>query len=228
MPLYAYTAIDSAGRTVRSTIEADNEQLVLAKLRDQSLHCTDIKRSKQKSGLANKSFGKKKFKLKSLVVFSRQFATMIDAGIPMLRCLDILTEQTKDPTLKEALEQITIDVKGGLTLTDSLAKHPVVFSKLYVNMIRAAENCGWLLEYPRQALAGGSMYAFHLPSPIPRAGAAGGPPLPEAQKALFAFGGKGQPGFREMMVEIDHTPSELGPTVQRQMAAYQRQKQQHK
>jgi hypothetical protein len=96
------------------------------------------------------------------------------------------------------------------------------------NMIRDAENCGWLLEYPKQALAGGSMYAFHLPSPIPRAGAAGGPPLPAAQKALFAFGPKDQPGLREVLVEIDRTPAELGPTVQRQMAAYQRQSQQHK
>src|SRR5690242_5101241 len=76
MPLYAYTAIDTSGRTVRSTMEADNEQLVLAKLRDQSLHCTDIKRSgKAKSGSG--LLGKKKFKPKSLVVFSRQFATMI-------------------------------------------------------------------------------------------------------------------------------------------------------
>ena len=96
------------------------------------------------------------------------------------------------------------------------------------NMIRDAENCGWLLVYPRQALAGGSMYAFHLPSPIPRAGAVGGPPLPEAQKALFAFGLKDQPGFREIMVEIDRTPSELDEFVRKQMAAYQTERQQHK
>ena len=96
------------------------------------------------------------------------------------------------------------------------------------NMIRDAENCGWLLNYPRQALAGGSMYAFHLPSPIPRAGTVGGPPVPEEQKTLFAFGPKDQPGFREMMVEIDRSPSELGEFVRNQMAAYQRQSQQHK
>ncbi len=96
------------------------------------------------------------------------------------------------------------------------------------NMIRDAENCGWLLQYPRQAIAGGSMYAFRLPSPIPRAGTAGGPPLPTAQKALFAFGGKNQPGFREMMLMIDRAPSGLGAFVQKQMEEYQRQRQQQR
>ncbi len=142
MPLYAYTAIDTSGRVVRATIDADNEQLVLAKLRDQSLHCTDIKKTGAKAG--KMVVGKKKVKLKVLVVFSRQFATMIDAGIPILRCLDILVGQTKDPIFKECLELVTADVKGGLTLSDSLAKHPIIFNKLYVNMVRAAEVGGIL------------------------------------------------------------------------------------
>lgn len=140
MPLFAYTAIDPSGRTVKATIEADDERLVLAKLREQSLTCTEIR--KAKSGA--KSFGKKKFKPKSLVVFSRQFATMIDAGIPILRCLEILQGQMKDPGLKEAIEAVTQDVKNGLQLHDALAKHPRIFNKLYVNMIRAAELGGIL------------------------------------------------------------------------------------
>src|SRR3954470_5705579 len=137
MPIFAYTAIDSSGRTVRSTMEADSEQLVLAKLRDQSMHCTDIRKTTKGVG-ASKFMGPKKIKQKSLVVFSRQFATMIDAGIPILRCLDILTNQCKDPILRPALEQVTNDVRGGLTLNEALAKQPMVFSKLYINMIRAA------------------------------------------------------------------------------------------
>jgi type IV pilus assembly protein PilC len=141
MPVYAYTAIDSNGRTVRSTMDAESEQLVLAKLRDMALHCTDIKVS-NKSGKS--AFGKKKVKPRSIVIFSRQFATMIDSGIPILRCLDILTSQTKDPALKEALEMVTNDVKSGLALNEALAKHPHIFSKLYVNMIRAAEVGGIL------------------------------------------------------------------------------------
>lgn len=141
MPLFAYTAIDSTGRTVKSTMEADNEQLVLSKLRDQALHCTAIK----KSGKGMKrTFGKAKLKPRNLVVFSRQFATMIDAGIPILRCLDILQSQMKDVALKQALDVLVADVKGGLTLNEAMIKHPHVFNKLYVNMIRAAEVGGIL------------------------------------------------------------------------------------
>lgn len=149
MPVFAYTAIDTNGRTVRSTMEADSEQLVLAKLRDQAMHCTEIKVSKSK----NKGFGRKKLKAKTIVVFSRQFATMIDSGIPILRCLDILTNQQKEQTMREALEAVTNDVKSGMALNESLLKHPHVFSKLYVNMIRAAE-VGGILDQILDRLAG--------------------------------------------------------------------------
>lgn len=142
MPMYAYTAIDRTGRTVRATIEAESESLLLAKLRAQSLVCTDVRSTR--GSLANVSVGKKKMKGKSLVIFSRQFATMIDAGIPILRCLEILGSQTKDPALKEAVVGITSDVKSGLTLNEAMSKHPTVFNKLYVNMIKAAELGGIL------------------------------------------------------------------------------------
>ena len=158
MPLFAYTAIDANGRTVKSVLDADNEQIVLAKLRDMSLHCTDIKRA---AATKSKGLGRKKFKPKSVVVFSRQFATMIDAGIPILRCLDILTGQQKDPVLKDALEQITNDVRGGLTLNEAMAKHPHVFSKLYVNMIRAAE-VGGILDQILDRLAGFLEYEMEI------------------------------------------------------------------
>lgn len=150
MPHFAYTAIDPSGRTVKAVMEADSEGLVLARLRDQSMHCLDIKQTKKSKPM---SFGKKKMKPKSLVIFSRQFATMIDAGIPILRCLDILTSQTKDPALKEALDAVTADVKGGLALNESLAKHPAIFNKLYVNMIRAAE-VGGILDTILERLSG--------------------------------------------------------------------------
>lgn len=151
MPHFAYTAVDGSGRTVKSVLEAENEQLVLARLRELSLHVTDIR----KIGRAPKqsALRKGKMKSKSLVVFSRQFATMIDAGIPILRCLDILSGQTKDPVLRPALEQITADVKGGITLNEAMAKHPQVFSKLYVNMIRAAE-VGGILDKILERLSG--------------------------------------------------------------------------
>ncbi len=161
MPLYAYTAIDASGKTIKATIEADDERLVLAKLREQSMTCTEIR--KAKSG--GKSFGKKKFKQKSLVVFSRQFATMIDAGIPILRCLEILQTQMKDPGLKEALEIVTSDVKSGAQLNEALAKHPRIFNKLYVNMIRAAE-LGGILDTILERLSGFLEYESEIKGKI--------------------------------------------------------------
>ncbi len=150
MPVFTYTAIDSNGRTVRSKMEAESESLVLAKLRDQALHCTEIKITKKSGPI---SIGKKKLKPKTLVVFSRQFATMIDAGIPILRCLDILATQQKDPLMKSTTEAILNDVKSGMALNETMVKHPEVFSKLYINMIRAAE-VGGILDLILDRLAG--------------------------------------------------------------------------
>lgn len=141
MPFYAYTAIDGSGRVVKSTMEADSEQLVLSKLRDMSLHVTDIR---QVRAAAAQKQAKGRIKPRSLVVFSRQFATMVDAGIPLLRCLEILSSQSKDPVLKQTLETIALDVKSGLSLAEAMAKHPNIFNKLYINMIRAAELGGIL------------------------------------------------------------------------------------
>src|SRR5204862_8167276 len=93
MPFYAYTAVDKAGRNIKSVMEANNESLVLQHLRSEALQVLDLKESRKKSGA---KVAKGKMKAKALVVFSRQFATMIDAGIPILRCLDILVGQTKD------------------------------------------------------------------------------------------------------------------------------------
>ncbi len=162
MPYFSYTAIDTAGRQIKSIMEADNEALVLNRLRDQSLQILDIKELKKKKSLSK---GRGKIKLKSLVVFSRQFATMIDAGIPILRCLEILSNQTKDPVLRPALDQITNDVKGGTTLNEALAKHPTVFSKLYVNMIRAAE-IGGILDLILDRLSGFLEYESEVKSKI--------------------------------------------------------------
>lgn len=152
MPRYSYTAVDPTGRSVRGSMDADNEEYVLGKLHEQHMHVTSVKKaasSASKSGLMKP----KKVKLQSLVVFSRQFATMIDAGIPILRCLDILGGQTKDPVLRDAIQQVRGDVKGGQTLNEAMGKHPNVFNKLYVNMIRAAE-IGGILDKILERLSG--------------------------------------------------------------------------
>lgn len=164
MPRFAYNAVDASGRTIQGTLDAETEELVLQKLHDQQLHVTEIKTAR---GGAAKVAGKKngKVKLKHIVIFSRQFATMVDAGIPILRCLEILASQTKDPILRGAAGEICNDVKGGLTLNEAMAKHPNVFSKLYVNMIKAAE-LGGILDTILDRLAGFLEYEMEVKSKI--------------------------------------------------------------
>ncbi|MGV3617655.1 MAG: type II secretion system F family protein [Fimbriimonas sp.] len=209
MPLYAYTAIDRSGRTVRATIEADTEGLVLAKLRDQTLVCTDIRRAK--GGAKSVSLGKKKMKPKALVVFSRQFATMIDAGIPILRCLEILSSQCKDLALKEAVEAITADVKGGLTLNEAMAKHPAIFNKLYVNMVRAAE-LGGILDVILDRLAGFLEYENEIRGKIKSAMMYPTLVLIFSQVMLFALFSFVLPKFKEIFtgMNVDMPPITAG------------------
>lgn len=143
MSTFIYTVVDAAGKMIKGKMEAESESLVLGKLHEQSFHVINIAKGKDEK--KTRSTGKgKKVKLRSMVVFSQQFATMIDAGIAVVRCLDILESQIKDEALKPAIAQCKRDVKGGLSLTDAFSKHPNVFSRLYINMVRAAETGGIL------------------------------------------------------------------------------------
>jgi type IV pilus assembly protein PilC len=144
MSNYVYTVVDSSGKTLKGQMEAESEQVVIGKLHEQNFHVINLARGREKKKAVAPQGRGKKVKLKSMVVFSRQFATMIDAGIPVVRCLDILETQTKDEALKPAVAQSKKDVKGGLSLTEAFGKHPQVFSRLYVNMVRAAETGGIL------------------------------------------------------------------------------------
>jgi type IV pilus assembly protein PilC len=144
MGTFVYTAVESSGKTVRGRLEAENQQAVLAKLRERNIQVLDVTEAKT-GGLAGFKMNRVgKVKLNSLVVFSRQFATMIDAGINVLKCLDILESQAKDPVLKTVIGDARRDVVGGASLTEAVQKHPRVFSKLYVSMIKAAEIGGIL------------------------------------------------------------------------------------
>jgi len=144
MPIFGYEAIDASGRTLRGSLEADSEQLLISRLHEQGLHVVKVEAQKERAALFSGLRKPRKPKLQAMVVFSRQFATMIDAGIPILRCLDILHSQTKDIALKHALDTVRKDVKAGMALNEALEKHPLVFSTLYVNMVRAAEVAGIL------------------------------------------------------------------------------------
>ena len=153
MATYSYNAINAAGREIKGKIEADNEGAAVNRLHEQQMRILSVAEEKSNafSFGQNKSLGKPKDA--SLVIFSRQFATMVDAGLSVLKCLDILEVQAKDPPLKAAIGILRRDVKAGLSLGDSLARHPNCFNKLYVNMIRAAE-IGGILDIILDRLAG--------------------------------------------------------------------------
>ncbi|HEY3378898.1 MAG TPA: type II secretion system F family protein [Armatimonadota bacterium] len=144
MPTFRYSAIDHTGRPYAGSLDADNLEAVRTKLSDLRYHIVSINEVDSSSSTADFLKRFSRAKPKELVVFSRQFATMIDAGLSVLKCLDILQRQTKDPVLREALAGVRHDVNGGSSLTEGMAKHPRVFSKLYVNMIRSAEAGGIL------------------------------------------------------------------------------------
>ncbi len=144
MPTYQYNAIDQTGRPHNGSLEAETHEVVRTRLAEQRLYIVNITEVKASAGVGEFFKGWAKAKSKDVVVFSRQFATMIDAGLSVLRCLDILQRQTKDPVLREALAGVRHDVNGGASLTDAMNKHPRVFSKLYVNMVRSAEAGGIL------------------------------------------------------------------------------------
>lgn len=144
MPTYRYSAMDTSGRNVTGTLEADSLELVRAKLADLSYHILTIRETKGRGGFQDWFNGIQRVKLRDLVMFSRQFATMIDAGLSVVKCLDILQKQTRNPKMKDVIGEIKRDVGGGMSLTEALQKHPRIFSPLYVNMMRSAEAGGIL------------------------------------------------------------------------------------
>ncbi len=148
MAVFQYSAVDASGKTITGSIEAESENLVISRLQQQQYHIVSIRRARGGTKTAaqpRKSSTKgKKVKLQQLVVFTRQLSTMIEAGIGIVKCLEILGNQTKDPVMAQVIETAKRDVKGGMSLTEAFSKHPHVFNKLYVNMIRAAETGGIL------------------------------------------------------------------------------------
>jgi len=142
---YAYKVRDRAGKIVQGTVEADSENAVVGRLRQMGLAPLLIEEHKE-------SLGKKELHLpwansvkpKDIAVMSRQFATMINSGLSLLRALNILAEQTDNSRLREVLAAVRSDVERGQALSQALAKHPKVFSRLYVAMIKAGETGGVL------------------------------------------------------------------------------------
>ncbi len=154
MATYTYSGKDDKGESQSGTITATSKDQATELLRKRGLTQVFVKpQEKKKAGEINiKLPGGGRVKPKALVVFTRQFATMTSAGVPILRALTTLREQTDSAVLKETLEKVTNEVQGGAQLSDSLAKHPKVFSNVYVNMVRAGE-AGGILEQIMNRLA---------------------------------------------------------------------------
>jgi type IV pilus assembly protein PilC len=138
---YTYKARDKAGNVLNGTIQADNEALVLARLREQGFVPLEV--GKQGRGM-NIELTAKKVKLKELSVVSRQFATMVNSGLPILRALSILADQTENPELGRVLGLVRTDVEQGASLSGAMAKHPKVFNDLFVAMVKSGEMGGSL------------------------------------------------------------------------------------
>ena len=139
MPTYTYTARAVNGELKTATIDAPSREEVVAQLRRQRMSVVKVDEES-----AKKSKTRGSIKMRDIVIFTRQFSTMINAGLPLVQALDILAKQTENKTLSEVTRAVVFDVESGHTVADALAKHPNAFSDLYVNMVAAGEAGGIL------------------------------------------------------------------------------------
>src|SRR5450756_1567655 len=176
MPKYDYVALDNRGKETKGTLEVASQNEAITRVKEMGLFPTkivEIDKAKQKpdKGEKTKAAGKKsggkkrggginisipglsgKVKSKILTAFTRQLATLVDAGLPLLRGLRVLEKQEKHPTLKKIIGEIALSIEGGSTFSEGLAQHPKVFNRLFVNMVKAGE-LGGVLEVVLARLA---------------------------------------------------------------------------
>jgi type IV pilus assembly protein PilC len=143
MPVFKWTGKNRAGAVQKGELEAADRQAVLTQLRRQGIMATKVKARARDIEL-NIPGMRPGVKEKDLVTFTRQFATMIDAGLPLVQCLEILSSQTDNKTFAQIISKVQSDVEGGATFAESLRKHPRAFPELYVNMVAAGEAGGIL------------------------------------------------------------------------------------
>ncbi len=143
MAVFAFSGRTRTGQVINGEMEAPNREAVVAQLRRQQVLATSIKPKARDIEISIPGFGAKANE-KDLAIITRQLATMIDAGLPLVQCLDILAQQQEKKFLKSTLQDIRQDVEGGSTFSAALKKHPKVFSGLYTNMVEAGEAGGIL------------------------------------------------------------------------------------
>ena len=159
MPKFDYVAMDSKGKEVTGALEVENQAAAHGRIREMGYFPTSIveagkdkrsgksqsaapakTRASTRKSLATRSFGgSNKVKSKVMTAFTRQLATLIDAGLPLLRGLQIIVRQERNPLLKKTTQQVAESIESGGTFAEALASHPKIFNKLYVNMVRAGE-----------------------------------------------------------------------------------------
>ena len=147
MAIFLWEGKTAQGKVMKGELEAPNPEAVFAVLRERRIRPIPSRIREKGKGLEKEiiipGFGEK-VKAKDVSLFTRQFATMIDAGLPIVQCLDILSEQSESKLLRNTIRIIKQDVEGGATLAESLRKHPKIFDDLYVNMVQAGEAGGVL------------------------------------------------------------------------------------
>jgi len=142
MPVYEYTARNPAnGQIMKGQLDVPSKDDVVKHLKQQKMMMVNIREQPKQISFSLKRKG---VATRDIVIFTRQFATMINAGLPLVQSLDILAKQTENPALSEVTRQVVYDVESGHTLADAFSKHPKAFTDLYVNMVAAGEAGGIL------------------------------------------------------------------------------------
>src|SRR3954466_15072814 len=150
MPIYKFSGVDSAGAKVAGEREASNKQLLQAALRKERIANVVIKEKGKEFALP--TFGSGKVAVKDIAIFFRQFSVMIDAGLPLVQCLEILAANQENPAFQKTLTGVRVTVEGGATLANAMRQYPKIFDDLTTNMVEAGET-GGILDVILQRLA---------------------------------------------------------------------------
>ncbi|NCC53088.1 MAG: type II secretion system F family protein, partial [Spartobacteria bacterium] len=171
MPKFKFTALDAAGKETSGTVDAESETIALSSIRKQGLFPTNVELAggaKKKAKAAAKGDKKKgalsmelkiglphflqRVKAKQLMLFTRQLSTLINAGLPLLRCLQVLQRQERNPALRRAISSMSDAIQSGSTFAEALGQHGRIFNRLYINMAKAGE-VGGILDQVLERLA---------------------------------------------------------------------------
>src|SRR5919108_5237092 len=147
MPAFVWKGKTRDGKAVSGERVADNKEAVMALLRRDQILVSSVKEKGKEIALPKLGGG---VPAKDLAIFTRQFSVMIDAGLPLVQCLEILATQQENKTFAKILQQTRMDVEGGATLADAMRKHPKAFDDLFVNMIAAGGAGGVPPTHPQR------------------------------------------------------------------------------